>query len=115
MATYTVDGLECLLRKAGLDTPVPAFLGDDTLHNPQDIFRAYLAETVQRLVDCDRLVAYESIQSSNVTGMGDLVVVTPRLRLKGSKPKEVVTELAHKVCWAKCTTEGAVRLILTIA
>lgn len=97
MATYTIDGLESLLRNAGLDVPVPVFHGADTLHNPQDIFRAYLADTVQKLVDCDRLVAYESIQPSNVTGMGDLVVVTPRLRLKGTKPKELVTDLAHRV------------------
>lgn len=99
MATTTcsVSGIEDLLGKAGLHTPVPEFPGADIVHNPQDIFRVYLADTLQRLVDCDRLVAYESIQPSNVTGQGDLVIVSPRLRLKDVKPKDLVLDLAHRV------------------
>lgn len=98
MATCSTLGLDNLLRNAGLETPVPAFPGADLLHNPQDILRAYLAETVGGLTGCDRLVAYEAIQASNVTGMGDLVLVTPRLKLKNSKPKELVKEIAFQVC-----------------
>jgi arginyl-tRNA synthetase len=97
MATCTASGLDNLLKNAGLQTPVPEFPGADLLHNPQDILRAYLAETVGGLTGCDRLVAYEAIQPSNVTGMGDLVLVTPRLKLKDSKPKELVKEIAFQV------------------
>ncbi|RTE79655.1 hypothetical protein BHE90_005830 [Fusarium euwallaceae] len=99
MATTTcsVSGLEDLLGKAGLHTPVPEFPGADIVHNPQDIFRVYLADTLQRLVDCDRLVAYEAIQPSNVTGQGDLVIVSPKLRLKDVKPKDLVLDLAHRL------------------
>ncbi|CAM1504760.1 Fc.00g023510.m01.CDS01 [Cosmosporella sp. VM-42] len=97
MATCSVNGLQDLLGKVGLDTPVPAFAGGDIIHNPQDIFRAYLADTLQKLVDCDRAVAYDAIQPSNVTGMGDLVIVSPRLRLKDIKPKDLVSDLAHRL------------------
>ncbi|KAF4467795.1 arginyl-trna synthetase [Fusarium albosuccineum] len=95
--TCSVSGIESLLGKAGLDTPMPEFPGANTVTNPQDIFRVYLADTLQKLVDCDRLVAYEAIQPSNVTGGGDLVIVSPRLRLKDVKPKDLVSDLAHKV------------------
>ncbi|KAK7404124.1 hypothetical protein QQX98_010082 [Neonectria punicea] len=97
MATCTVNGIQDLLGRAGLDTPVPEFPGGDIVHNPQDIFRAYLAETLQKLVDCDRVVAYDAIQPSNMTGMGDLVVVSPRLRLKDVRPKDLVSDLAHRL------------------
>lgn len=97
MATCTVNGLTDLLGKAGLDTPVPDFPGGDIVHNPQDIFRAYLADTLQKLVQCDRVVAYDAIQSSNVTGMGDLIIVSPRLKLKDVKPKDLVSDLAHRL------------------
>ncbi|KAM5371718.1 hypothetical protein ACJZ2D_007883 [Fusarium nematophilum] len=96
MATCSVSGLQNLLGEAGLHTPVPDFPAADIVHNPQDIFRVYLADTLQRLVNCDRLVAYEAIQPSNVTGMGDLVIVSPRLRLKDVKPKDLVSDLAHR-------------------
>lgn len=97
MATCTVNGLQDLLGKVGLDTPVPEFPGGDIVHNPQDIFRAYLADTLQKLVEVDRVVAYDAIQPSNMTGMGDLVIVSPRLRLKDIKPKDLVSDLAHRV------------------
>ncbi|KAM0441055.1 hypothetical protein ACHAPT_000360 [Fusarium lateritium] len=95
--TCSVTEIENLLGKAGLDTPMPEFPGTNIVTNPQDIFRVYLADTLQKLVDCDRSVAYEAIQQSNVTGQGDLVIVSPRLRLKGIKPKDLVLDLAHKV------------------
>ncbi|KAF4963838.1 hypothetical protein FSARC_8198 [Fusarium sarcochroum] len=95
--TCSVGGIETLLGRAGLDTPVPDFPGADIVHNPQDIFRVYLADLLQKLLDCDRLVAYDAIQTSNITGMGDLVVVAPRLRLKGVKAEDLVTDLAQKL------------------
>ncbi|KAF5558645.1 arginyl-tRNA synthetase [Fusarium mexicanum] len=90
-------GIETLLGKVGLDTPVPDFPDADIVHNPQDIFRVYLADTLQKLVNCDRLVAYDAIQTSNITGMGDLIIVAPRLRLKGVKPEELAKDLLQKL------------------
>lgn len=95
--TCSVGGIENLLGKAGLDTPIPDFPGADIVHNPQDIFRVYLAELVQKLVNCDRLIAYDAIQTPNVTGMGDLVIVAPRLRLKDTRPEDLVSDLAQRV------------------
>ncbi|KAF9774982.1 hypothetical protein IL306_006981 [Fusarium sp. DS 682] len=95
--TCSVSGLETLLGRAGLDTPIPEFPGADIVHNPQDIFRVYLADTLEKLLHCDRQVAYDAIQTSNVTGMGDLVIVAPRLRLKNVNPEDLVKDLLQKL------------------
>jgi arginyl-tRNA synthetase len=95
--TCSVTGIENLLGKAGLDTPIPEYPGADIVHNPQDIFRVYLADTLQKLVNCDRLVAYDAIQTSNITGMGDLVIVAPKLRLKDVKAEELAKDLLQRV------------------
>ncbi|KAF4995876.1 hypothetical protein FGRMN_4833 [Fusarium graminum] len=95
--TCSVSGIENLLGKAGLDTPIPEFPGADIVHNPQDIFRVYLADLIQKLINCDRKIAYDAIQTSNITGMGDLVIVAPRLRLQGTKPEDLVSDLARRL------------------
>lgn len=100
MATCSVEGLQDLLGRAGLDTPVPVFPGSDILHNIQDVFKAYLADALQKTVPCDRLAAYDAIQPPNMTGMGDLVIVSPKLRLEGVEPKALkglVADLAQRV------------------
>jgi arginyl-tRNA synthetase len=97
VTTCSVSGIENLLGKAGLDTPIPEYPGADIVHNPQDIFRVYLAETIQKLTNCDRLIAYDAIQTSNVTGMGDLVVVAPRLRLKDVNNEDLAKDLLQKL------------------
>lgn len=95
--TCSVSGIENLLGRVGLDTPIPEFPGADIVHNPQDIFRVYLADTLEKLLHCDRMVAYDAIQTSNVTGMGDLVIVAPRLRLKDVRPEDLVKDLLQRV------------------
>jgi arginyl-tRNA synthetase len=97
VTTCSVSGIENLLGKAGLDTPIPEYPGADIVHNPQDIFRVYLADTIQKLTNCDRLIAYDAIQTSNVTGMGDLVVVAPRLRLKDVNNEDLAKDLLQNV------------------
>ncbi|KAM0343198.1 hypothetical protein ACHAPU_008791 [Fusarium lateritium] len=95
--TCSVSGIENLLGKAGLDTPIPDFPDADIVHNPQDIFRVYLADLLQKLVNCDRKIAYDAIQTSNVTGGGDLVIVAPRLRFQGMRPEDLVSDLAQRL------------------
>ncbi|KAF5685183.1 arginyl-tRNA synthetase [Fusarium denticulatum] len=97
MLTYILYSQIRSDTRGGLDTPVPDFPDADIVHNPQDIFRVYLADTLQKLVNCDRLVAYDAIQTSNITGMGDLIIVAPRLRLKGVKPEELAKDLLQKL------------------
>ncbi|KAF5565332.1 arginyl-tRNA synthetase [Fusarium phyllophilum] len=93
-----------------LYTPIPEYPGADIVHNPQDIFRVYLADTIQKLVNCDRLVAYDAIQTSNITGMGDLVIVAPKLRLKDVKADELAKDLLQKVYFSPNTLS---RLLLS--
>lgn len=95
--TCSVSGIESLLGKAGLDTPIPEYPGADVVHNPQDIFRAYLADIIQKLLGCDKQIAYDAIQTSNITGMGDLIVVAPKLRLRDTRPEDLVIDLAGRV------------------
>ncbi|KAJ4137427.1 hypothetical protein NW768_003014 [Fusarium equiseti] len=97
VTTCSVSGIENLLDKAGLHTPIPEYPGADIVHNPQDIFRVYLADTIQKLTDCDRQIAYDAIQTSNVTGMGDLVVVAPRLRIQNTNHEELAKDLLQKL------------------
>ncbi|KAF5603052.1 arginyl-tRNA synthetase [Fusarium pseudocircinatum] len=95
--TCSVSGIESLLGKAGLDTPIPEYPGADIVHNPQDIFRAYLADIIQKLLGCDKQIAYDAIQTSNITGMGDLIVVAPKLRLRDTRPEDLVIDLAGRL------------------
>lgn len=67
------------------------------MHNPQDIFHVYLAERLQTLIGCEASVAYDAVDALNSTDMGDLVVVSPRLRVKDIKAKDLVVDLASKV------------------
>lgn len=97
MASCSKEGLEDLLGRAGLATPIPDFAGSNILHNLQDIFKVYLADALRNAVDCDKLVAYDAIQPSNMTGGGDLVVVAPKLRQSGTSHDALVVDLAEKV------------------
>lgn len=106
MATCTIEGLQTLLGRVGLDTPIPVYPGGDVVHNPQDIFRAYLADALHKVIDCDKLIAYQAIQPTNGIGAGDLVVISPKLRLDGIAPKELVVDLVRKVREEKVEPSG---------
>jgi arginyl-tRNA synthetase len=97
MATISLTGLQALLADIGLE-PIPYFMAADVLNNPIDVYHSYLAEHFQTLVECDRDLVYDSIQPANTTGNGDLDIVLPKLKLAGSKPKELAGELLKKVC-----------------
>jgi arginyl-tRNA synthetase len=97
MATTSLPGLEALLAQIGLG-PMPSFEAADVLNNPIDIYHSYLAESFHTLVDCDLDLVYDSVQSSNATGNGDLDIVLPRLKLPGASPKELAGGLLNRVC-----------------
>ena len=96
MATLKSDGLQALLNKLGVESFVTTFPSTDLLTRPLDIYRSHLADILVQLTACNPQVAYDSIQEPN--DYGDLEVVIPKLRLKGSNPKELAVELAEKVC-----------------
>ncbi|EXJ59904.1 hypothetical protein A1O7_04051 [Cladophialophora yegresii CBS 114405] len=94
MATLDADSLQVLLDGLGVDDTGRSFPAADVLTRPLDIYRTHLAQVLVKLTDCEPQLAYDSIQEPN--DYGDLEVVIPRLRLKGSDPKELALNLAEK-------------------
>lgn len=97
MATLSIVGLEAVLEELGLSSPIPTFPQSNPLNRPVDIYRAYLANTASTVLQTDRILTYEAVQSANVKDNSDLALVIPKLKLKGSKPKELAKECLIKV------------------
>jgi len=95
MATLLPEGIQTLLTRQGVESPIPNIAGTDVINNPIHIFLSYLADTLVQLTECSPEVAYSSIQWPNE--LGDLVVVLPRLKLQHKNPKTFSTELKQKV------------------
>ncbi|KAL8800155.1 MAG: hypothetical protein Q9200_007335 [Gallowayella weberi] len=95
--TTTASALQKKLQSLGVDSPIPSFKGTDVLTNPVDIYRCYLADALATIIDCDRQLVYEAIQWTNQSSHGDLLLVVPRLRLKGVKPIELTNDLSGNV------------------
>ncbi|KAK3317762.1 arginyl-tRNA synthetase [Cercophora scortea] len=96
MATTSLDALQGLLEKLGLEDPIPTFAGSDVLSRPLDIFHSYLADILVKITDCEPQVAYDAIQWATDMNNGDLAVVVPRLRVKTTDNKELTRDLAEK-------------------
>jgi arginyl-tRNA synthetase len=79
MATLTITGLEALLGRLGLKLPIPHFAAADVLNKPLDIGRSYFADILRSLVECDAVIAYNSIQWPSDIFSGDLAVILPKL------------------------------------
>ncbi|KAK4237997.1 hypothetical protein C8A03DRAFT_44193 [Achaetomium macrosporum] len=94
--TLTLSSLQAYLEQLGAPTPVPTFPSADPVHNPNDIYRSYITAALEKLIDCDRVLLYESLQRTTTPSKGDLVLVLPRLRVKGVKPDALGAELASK-------------------
>lgn len=84
MATDTLSGLEDLLTRLEVSKLSPMAAGADVLHNPIDIYRCQLAETLVGLVHSEPKVAFDAIQTSNEVTNGDLVITLPRLKLQNN-------------------------------
>jgi arginyl-tRNA synthetase len=95
--TLSLSSLQAYLGQLGVPIPLPSFPSADPVNNPNDNYRLYIAAALEQLIDCDRDLIYESLQRTSTPSKGDLVLVLPRLRLKGVKPNELGVELASKV------------------
>ncbi|GAB1309959.1 hypothetical protein MFIFM68171_00169 [Madurella fahalii] len=96
MSTLTLEGLASLLAGIGAG-PIPSVPESSAAHllsRPIDIYRAYLADIVEKISGCELTVAYDSLQTPTTLANGDLVLPVPRLRLKGKKPNEQSVDLA---------------------
>jgi arginyl-tRNA synthetase len=96
MATASLPALQAFVAEMELE-PIPFFAASNVLNNPIDIYHSYLAKHFQTLVECDPDLVYDSIQPANTTGNGDLDIVLPKLKLTGTSPKELASELLKKV------------------
>lgn len=96
--TLTLSSLHEYLKELGLPVPMPTFPSADPLHKPNDIYRAYIADALENLVECDRILLYESLQRTSTPSKGDMALVLPRLRLKHIKPSDLGVKLASAVC-----------------
>src|SRR5689334_5516102 len=99
MATDTLNGLESLLGGLNVSGLAPVAASTDVLHNPIDIYRSQLADTIIGLVHSDPQVALDAIQLSNEVDNGDLVITLPRLRLQktADELEEIGNELTQQV------------------
>ncbi|KAK2768236.1 hypothetical protein FQN54_000088 [Arachnomyces sp. PD_36] len=94
MGSLTIENLESLLQTLSVEPPVPHFPRADITNNPIDIYRCFIADAIVKLVGCDRDAAFDSIQWTSSIANGDLVIVAPRLKLKGAKPQELAQKIA---------------------
>lgn len=97
MGTLSIESLEAQLDNLGIHSPVPKYPDTQVLQNPIDIYRSYLTHLLVPLVGAEPQVVYDSLQWTNNLGHGDILLVVPKLRLKGVKPAEYAKELASKV------------------
>lgn len=95
--TTTVAPLQKKLRTLGIDHSLPSYESGDILANPLDIYRSFMANELTKILDCDRQLIYNAIQWSNQLSNGDLILIVPKLGLKGAKLAEVTKELSSKV------------------
>ncbi|KAH6851013.1 hypothetical protein B0I37DRAFT_307959 [Chaetomium sp. MPI-CAGE-AT-0009] len=94
--TLSLPSLQAYLGELGVAIPLPTFPSADLIHNPNDVYRSYIAAELGKLLDCDPVLLYESLQRTSIPSKGDLVLVVPRLRIKGAKPNELAVELSSK-------------------
>lgn len=96
--TLTLEGLQAKLKSLGLESFVPKYANSQVLQNPIDIYRSYLADILTPLIGVGSQLIYDSLQWTNSLNHGDLVLVVPKLRLKGVKPADYALNLESKVC-----------------
>jgi arginyl-tRNA synthetase len=86
-STCTLDGIQALLKGAGVESDIPLFPLANIEHRPLGVYTSFLADVLVQLTECTPEAAWDAVQLPN--GLGDLTVVVPRLRLSDVKPSEL--------------------------
>ncbi|KIW81716.1 arginine-tRNA ligase [Fonsecaea pedrosoi CBS 271.37] len=94
MATTSAEGLHGFLEAMGIEDPGFVSATTDLYTNPLAIYYSHLAELIVQLTDCEKQTAYKSIVWAN--DMTHLVVVAPRLRLKGVDSEDLAADLQQR-------------------
>jgi len=92
----SLEDLQGLLTKLGINEKLPVFKAANPTSNPIDVFRSYIAEELSKITGAERDRVYESIEWTQDFKKGDLILAVPRLRIKGN-PAELGKERAEKV------------------
>lgn len=93
MSPLTVEALNGVLEANGVTRAIPLLEGANINVNPMDIYKSYLAQAIVQSTACDTKVALDAIQFPNEAGMGDLVLVLPRLKLQESELQGAMEQL----------------------
>ena len=110
MATTTTEGLESFLEALSISSRSLASIAPDIYSDPLSLCYSHLAELLVQLTECEQHVAYKSIVWAS--DMTHLVVVAPRLRVKGVKPDDLATDLQQKVSNTLAWSSSSETLIL---
>ncbi|KIW63532.1 arginine-tRNA ligase [Phialophora macrospora] len=94
MATTSSEGLQGFLDSIGISSQSLAVISTDIDSDPLAICFSHLAGLVAQVTQCEFNVAYRSIAWAS--DMSHLMVIIPRLRLKGFQPQELAADLQQR-------------------
>lgn len=83
------------LQKLSIQEP-PAQEGSFPDVNVVDLMRNYISSELSKISGVDSQLIYPALEWTNTLERGDLLIPVPRLRIKGSNPKDLATEWAEK-------------------
>lgn len=81
------------LQSLGIHDKLQHFSTSNFATNPVDIFRSYIASNLSSIVGVDPASIYTGLEWTTKTTNGDLILATPKLRLK-SNPQELAQKVA---------------------
>lgn len=79
-------------------------IADSASHNPLNNFRSLIADEIARITGVEKSLAFDGLDRTATLDAGDLLFAVPRLRLKGTSPKELAAKIASQVgrpCFAR--------------
>ncbi|CCE63289.1 hypothetical protein TPHA_0E01970 [Tetrapisispora phaffii CBS 4417] len=80
-----------------LSLALPAVVeGSNPDVNVVDLMRNYISQELSKISGVDTKLIFEALEWTNTPERGDLLIPVPRLRIKGSNPKDLATEWAEK-------------------
>ncbi|CUS23494.1 LAQU0S10e01706g1_1 [Lachancea quebecensis] len=83
------------LQKMSIQEP-PALEGSFPKVNVVDLMRNFISLELSKISGVDTQLIYPALEWTNTLERGDLLIPVPRLRIKGSNPKDLAAEWAEK-------------------
>ena len=105
-APPSIESLQARLESLKITDPLPVYPDSNPTANPVDVYRCFIAHHLAPITGVDISLVYPALEWTQTLDKGDLIVATPRLRIKGRKPDELAKEWAEKVC--RCAPRSTV-------